>query len=79
MPKRRAVTAIVPTRQIPLAELVEAGKWRIWLAYTPERTSGTYLTLHYNGRITSESLLESGQVVHKELITPVGGRKEHDV
>jgi len=43
------------------------GQWRLWLAYNPTLTEGTFLILNDNGTITRRTILPDGTM--KEGIT----------
>jgi hypothetical protein len=54
------------TSQVPLIELVRTRRKmyvRVWVAYDPTRTYGTYVEIHENGGVYTKTVCEGGKNV----------------
>lgn len=56
-------------RQQPFAEFVEETQtWRIWLAFNPSVTSGTYLLLHNTGAVDRVTIRDDDVLDYTKVI-----------
>jgi len=70
---KRQFTGVDIMGQTPLLEQRTFGEnnplWLLWLAYNPDRTSGTYLVLSHDGSILRETIYSDGSM-QVGIITP---------